>query len=459
MSNLLALPKGATSPHCRTAVEGIDVSPIGSLLLLSRRARAYQQEFEDDKLLKQEASPISLMHKVAETSPLGSCLRSMRRVRTYGGTSAYAALVAKSQAILGKDTKMSEQPRKEQDTKMSEQLRKEQASRGLSQTELDAMCAGNEDTDDTGDEREVGMQLQTRRLRAFRGGDAALAFAKEAFERRISSSYSCSQRGLSQAALDALAVHAGDEGDEESSIEAQLLAIRRKRSFQGDMRTDDFDVGLTEEVLPAATRNNLNGLTQAELNSLSVAAPEEETGSLSDVASEASLLHIRRLRAFKGKAEAASFVETRRFKAQDSSGPGLSQDALNDLCINEPTESVDTQNSPSHPEAQLLHVRRMRAFLGSDAANSFAEDALNKAMVSETQTAETSSTCCTPRTSSTRRNSGVGSALLPVSRLCLDVDAKSPSAASPNARIASPSRKRNAGIAACFSSSPVHGGA
>jgi len=119
---------------------------------------------------------------------------------------------------------------------------------GLSQAELDAMAISEEpDAEEDTEDSKVARRWtceeivgRARRLRAFAGPDAAAAFAEQAMAEALASEASCGSTGLSQVALDKLAVvpPAGDDEESNAMPEASCYLLRRARAFRGGAVAD-----------------------------------------------------------------------------------------------------------------------------------------------------------------------------------------------------------------------------
>eukprot|EP00930_Biecheleria_cincta_P057756 TRINITY_DN43637_c0_g1_i1.p1 TRINITY_DN43637_c0_g1~~TRINITY_DN43637_c0_g1_i1.p1 ORF type:complete len:399 (+),score=81.15 TRINITY_DN43637_c0_g1_i1:62-1258(+) len=321
-----------------------------------------------------------------------------------------------------------------------------------------------------------------RRARAFAGPRAAMLASAEAKTWLLhhggkEQHENSGPAGFSQSALDQLtgAVENGSsddkefETDDENSEENCLLRQKRHRAFP-DLPTTWIS------KMPSRGEDSVkcSGLSQADLDDNCVHEPASEASTdcteISEVLweQESALLCIKRLKAFGGVGEACAMSEQMRDTKFDSDNRrGLSQADLDDLGVQESMDGVTPramcslgqdlgETSPMGQEGMLLRARRMRAFLGSKTAASFAERAL----------AET--TDCNPGLSRTVDASATCSALcsrrgksqLELDMLCVEgteEGEKSKGSPSPASRVASPQRKRSPTKAS--GSSPERGGA
>lgn len=242
----------------------------------------------------------------------------------------------------------------------------------LSQEELDRLCVHCEDSDSSGDDNAL---YRVRRTRANLGG------------------------GLSQEELDSMCVDCGDDD-----------------SSEGDYNEPD------------AWQKQLDALSVTEDGGIESSPP---------VVSEAFLLRVRRSRCFLGEesakvllanAKAAWKVELPKeidpedgdveeaTTASGSSSPvhrrisGLSQEALDALCAT--SEDTEEPSSPEGSESLLLQVRRKRFYVGSEAADAFAAEAMAKAL--DNEEVKDSSECNSEALVVTKKGKPVG--------LCIDVE-------------------------------------
>eukprot|EP00933_Yihiella_yeosuensis_P036972 TRINITY_DN30826_c0_g1_i1.p1 TRINITY_DN30826_c0_g1~~TRINITY_DN30826_c0_g1_i1.p1 ORF type:complete len:505 (-),score=134.76 TRINITY_DN30826_c0_g1_i1:143-1657(-) len=501
----LQLPSDGT-PGSQEVLSSADSSPIGSLLLLTRKARQYEARTRSPVKAKQawmtskKETPQQIVLEVVDgtakeqsnpadgecSSPLGTSLRLIRRARAFGGSVAAEAATLKGRDLLQDEVA-------EDDLKVAPAV-------GLSQAELDKLTgATQEDAAIESDEEEQGFQLtKARRARAFIKEKPLGEPSSRAGSKPKPSGFSIDDdtEGLPQAELDTLAVEQPEddvEGSEceEGGIEACLRRSRRARAFGGRLQSEFYaEKAMAESyALSGSSRSGGNSMSQAALDTF-VGASSGGTSSeeeKEESQQEANLTRIRRLRAFCGDAvadnfareslEAASQGSTR---SRSSSSSGISQTALDELSIRAPQEDSTGPvqlDSPISQEALLLHRRRLRAFLGSDVAARFAKKAMDQAMGETTsqqqQTVDTGSTC-TPTPTESGCKTRFGKSQFELNRLCigapdLDVDLKTPktpSCASPHHQVASPSRRRLNSKESMrkrdeegFFSSPIRGGA
>jgi hypothetical protein len=128
-----------------------------------------------------------------------------------------------------------------------------------------------------------------------------------------------------------------------------------------------------ESMASSHVKLRQEGLDQATLSALSV---QDCTESNSDEDGEERLWHLRRCRAFRGHQAAKELVEAEvagHSQHADEAG-GVSQAALDAMCISEDSNSIDVES----PDSALRRVRRIRAFLGSSQAQAFSEAEQNK---------------------------------------------------------------------------------
>lgn len=332
----------------------------------------------------------------------------------------------------------------------------------------------------------LGSSLRAvRRARAFAGPEAVLLAVAKAKtyslylsekEQHENSELS----GLSQAALDRLTggvEHDGSEGkefetDEDDSEENYILQQKRHRAFP------DLPLTWVSKMPSRGEKSgNCSGLSQADLDDHCVHEPVSEVSTVCTECAEtlweqeSALLCIKRLKAFKGPGEAGAMTEQlMNTKIDSGDHRGLSQADLDNLCVQESIDGLipnslcspkqDTgkhgETSPIGQEGMMLRARRMRAFLGSETAASFAERAFAEAAHSDPQQSsivDTGATCSILRS---RR----GTSQLELDMMCVegtDEFDKSVGVPSPASRVASPQRKRSPKKAS--GSSPERGGA
>jgi len=285
-------------------------------------------------------------------------------------------------------------------------------SGGLLQAELDNLVAGGDDVTDRPSSPEdfEDLLLRTRRTRRFVGSEAADALIMNAMLKAPSA-------GLSQDELDALNVSAREDADKPSSPEGSeelLFRVRRRRHFMGDEAADAFALD-TMTKMPEATSHEKyssdetatsasgssslpsGGLSQAELDALSICAGEEPELPCSNEGTETYLFQVRRRRHFMGREQADALVlDTASLEKDAGDGSlslaagGLSQAELDALTVG--AEEASEPGSPEGSEAFLLRVRRARHFLGEEAAAVLVLDATSKMPVAKAASEETEST-------------------------------------------------------------------
>mmetsp|Transcript_24850 Transcript_24850/g.44991 ORF Transcript_24850/g.44991 Transcript_24850/m.44991 type:complete len:468 (-) Transcript_24850:90-1493(-) len=311
-------------------------SPLASKLLLTKRSRAFRsvrpcalKEPDGFTLQEDQLQAAKNEEFVAEEeeSPIGCSLRAIRRARAFGGEAASSA--ARARTAL--------------------------------QMPQEAFAADEEDSPVSSSLRAI------RRARAFGGAEAA-------------DKVRAALRGPQDAS----------EGEDETSLGCSLRAIRRARAFQGaeaaEMTAARARASM-EIVQPAEA-----GLSQSALDLLSVACDSDE--SEEDAAStkgskERMLLKFKRLKAYRGSADALAFAQemlqevastaSTGFGSRCSSGSGrLSQVDLDHLSVHEPSSDArDAGSETSESEGSLLlHSKRLHAFEGEAKARSFAENLL-----------------------------------------------------------------------------------
>jgi len=380
---------------------------ISSKLLLSRRARTLQNRLVHDLKasvqIEEEVQEDSSREEEFETprSPLGSSLRAIRRARAFASREAALLAVATAKDCL---------------VRLSEKDQHDKSElTGLSQAALDQLTGGVEHGDSDGKECEM---------------------------------------------------------DEDDSEDNYLLQQKRHRAFP--------DLPLTRvSKMPSRGDNgeNCSGLSQADLDDHCVHEPASEVSTDCTECAEAlweqesALLRIKRLKAFRGPSEACAMTEhLMDTKIENGNGRGLSQADLDNLCVQESIHGVTpnsvcspTQNTGKHgetspigQEGMMLRARRMRAFLGSETAATFAERALAEAVHSDPQQSSIVDTGVTSSILRSRR----GTSQLELDMLCVqDTDEfdKSVGVRSPASQVATPQRKRSPKKVS--GSSPERGGA
>jgi len=353
-----------------------------------------------------------------------------------------------------------------------------------------------------------------RRARAFGGSEAAMLSSAKAKtwllhvdgkEKHDNSG----PAGLSQAALDQLTgaeENDSNDGkefetdDDDNSEENYLLRQKRHRAFPNLPLT-----WISKIPSRAEDGGKCSGLSQADLDDNCVHEPVSEASTdcseFSEVRweQESALLCIKRLKAFGGVGEAYAMSEQVMDAKVDSGNcRGLSQADLDVLSVQETFDGVTPsamrcpgedsrkpgETSPMGPEAMLLRARRMRAFLGSKSATSFAERALAQATDSHpsqsrmaeatdshpSQSCTAQATDCHPSRSCMVDESAKDSVLsarrgtsqLELNMLCVeeaDEREKSIGVRSPASRVASPQRKRSPKKGTGSTQSPERGGA
>jgi len=123
-----------------------------------------------------------------------------------------------------------------------------------------------------------------------------------------------------------------------------------------------------ESMTSSHVKISQEGLDQATLSALGV---QDCVESNCDEDGDERLRHLRRCRVFKGHQAAKEFVEAEVaacWQHADGAG-GISQAALDAMCISEDSNSMDVVS----PDSALQRVRRIRAFLGSSQAQAFSE--------------------------------------------------------------------------------------
>lgn len=393
----------STQPHAEEEEE----EEVSSKLLLSRRARTLQSQLALD--LKASVHMVEDMQKesskedepVGPSSPLCSSLRAIRRARAFGGSEAAVLSSAKAKTWLlqvdGKEKHENSGPG------------------GLSQAALDQLTGAEENDGSDGKEFET---------------------------------------------------------DDDNSEENYLLRQKRHRAFPNLPSN-----WISKMPSRGEDDGKCSGLSQADLDDNCVHEPVSEASTdCSDFSEvqweqESALLCIKRLKAFGGVGEACAMAEqVMDTKIDRGNCRGLSQVDLDDLSVKESIDGVTPsamccldqdsgkpgETSPMGQEGMLLRARRMRAFLGSKSATSFAERALAQAADSDPGQSCMVDTISTHSVLRSRR----GTSQLELNMLCVEETEeceKSISVPSPASQVASPLRKRSPKKET--GSSPERGGA
>lgn len=367
---------------------------ISPKLLLGRRARTFQRrlvlDLKDSAHMKEEMQQESSKEDESEgpSSPLCSSLRAIRRARAFGGSEAALLSSAKAKTwLLHLDGK---------------EQHEDSAPAGLSQAALDQLTGAEENDGSDGKEFETD--------------------------------------------------------DDNNSEENCLLQQKRHRAFP------NLPLSWVSKI-PSGGEDGgkCSGLSQTDLDDNCVHEPVSEASTDCTESSEvlweqeSALLCVKRLKAFGGVGEACAMSEQIMDTKIDSGNRrGLSQADLDDLGVQESIDGVTPsaicssgqdrgqpgETSPIGQEGMLLRARRMRAFLGSKSATSFAEQALAQATDSDPGQSCTVDTSATGSGLRARR----GTSQLELDMLCVEGAEeleKSMDVPSRASRVASPQRKRS----------------
>ncbi|CAE7365675.1 unnamed protein product, partial [Symbiodinium microadriaticum] len=164
------IPKGASHQAFSP-----DVSPVGTNMLLNKRSRSFQGLPSDSTDATKAPSPLK-KEEPADSSPMGTALRAIRRAGAFGGAEKAQAASARAAVRFG--------------------------------------AAGDEAIESDDSPLDSAMRA-IRRARAFGGAELAQAASARAAARL----------GVSNEAV--------DESDEDSPMGSTLRAVRRARAFGG----------------------------------------------------------------------------------------------------------------------------------------------------------------------------------------------------------------------------------
>jgi len=394
---------------------------ISPKLLLGRRARTFQSrlvlDLKDSAHMKEEMQQESSKEDESEgpSSPLCSSLRAIRRARAFGGSEAALLSSAKAKTwLLHLDGK---------------EQHEDSAPAGLSQAALDQLTGAEENDEHP----------------AYTHGLDQLTGAEENDEHP---DYTHGSDGKEF------------ETDDDNSEENCLLQQKRHRAFP------NLHLSWVSKI-PSGGEDGgkCSGLSQTDLDDNCVFMKRFVTEASTDCTEssevlweqESALLCVKRLKAFGGVGEACAMSEQIMDTKIDSGRHrGLSQADLDDLGVQESIDGVTPsaicssgqdrgqprETSPIGQEGMLLRARRMRAFLGSKSATSFAEQALAQATDSDPGQSCTVDTSATGSGLRARR----GTSQLELDMLCVEGAEeleKSMGVPSRASRVASPQRKRS----------------
>jgi len=307
---------------------------------MSKMAGAAESASRPVGALSQEeldALSVSAVEADEPESPAGFLLQ-VRRARHFKGNEAADAMIALAM------TPEVTSPKQEDDIAMSD---RPSMKVGLSQADLDALTISAEES--CSDESAEESLVQIRRRRHFMGREQADALVSGSTSKRARAKKQEAMAGLSQEELDTMAVttEEAEPSSPKSSDSSFHLRVRRARHFMGheaadamiaDARTRTPEVTVEEKEFRAlytpeeSADENITtasgslsrqssgqslsrqyseqtnaGLSQMELNALTVSAEETEDPCAPEC-SEGFLLRVRRARQFMGNEVAHALI-------------------------------------------------------------------------------------------------------------------------------------------------------
>eukprot|EP00439_Symbiodinium_sp_Y106_P024816 s6077_g3.t1 len=212
------IPKGASHQAFSP-----DVSPVGTNMLLNKRSRSFQGLPSDSTDATKAPSPLKRKEEPADSSPIGTALRAIRRAGAFGGAEKAQAASARAAVRFGAAGDEVAEAIESDDSPLDSAMRAIRRARAFGGAELAQAASAraaarlgvsNEAVDEEDEDSPMGSTLRAvRRARAF-GGVGAEA-----------------QQVTAQS--EPSGTLGEDEAGDMSPLDTAMRAIRRARAFGG----------------------------------------------------------------------------------------------------------------------------------------------------------------------------------------------------------------------------------